>query len=244
MIDKPKYVTDIKTTPFIFPDSIIPSGNGANFDKLPVQIVVIFSQGIVNVDISHIEFTDKNSNIKSFNVILYGESDKILQQIKKDSITDIIPVNKNLVIKKIEIDITSTTNGKAPSSVKLSIKGCEHQTTIHTTTPHLTSTMQSSTSRIPSTTVPTTISSMKSTTTFITQSISQASSTKTSSKPLMSTTAHSTSSIGSTMSRLSTPTVITTIPSTSTPFTTKITASTTSMITTKMTTSPSYYYFI
>ena len=154
----PKYISDIQTDPFIFQEYLFPRGSGANFNKLPVTIIISLTPEQTRKYLEF-EFTDKKTNIKDYIIKIYDNSNNIIKVLNETSSTNrivILPrvvISESKIISKIEIVIISTTDRNPPIHVKISIKGfntngCESTTqfilTSSTTTPLSTSFILSS----------------------------------------------------------------------------------------------------
>jgi hypothetical protein len=156
----PKYISDIQTDPFIFQEYLFPRGSGANFNKLPVTIIITLTPE-QNRKYLEFEFTDNKTNIKDYIIKIYDNSNNIIKILNEtSSINRIVKlpkvvISESKIISKIEIVIISTTDRNPPIHVKISIKGfntngCESTTPImstsSTTTPIIsTSTLSRST---------------------------------------------------------------------------------------------------
>ena len=153
-----KYISDIQTDPFIFQEYLFPRGSGANFNKLPVTIIISLTPEQTRKYLEF-EFTDKKTNIKDYIIKIYDNSNNIIKVLNETSSTNrivILPrvvISESKIISKIEIVIISTTDRNPPIHVKISIKGfnsngCESTTqfilTSSTTTPLSTSFITSS----------------------------------------------------------------------------------------------------
>ncbi len=133
----PKYITDIQSEPFIFQENFFPNSNGANFNTIPVVIVVTFTPEQER-QFLEFEFVDKISNIKEYLLKIYDNSNNIIAKINGSNsiILSKINITVDKFISKIEIIIISTTDNKPTNHVRISIKGLPSgciSTTKHTT---------------------------------------------------------------------------------------------------------------
>ena len=175
MNGNPKYISDIQTDPFIFQEYLFPRGSGANFNKLPVTIIITLTPE-QNRKYLEFEFTDNKTNIKDYILKIYDNSNNIIEILNKSSnsnriVNSKVIISESKIISKIEIVILSTTDRNPPIHVKISIKGyisigCESTTPIVST--KITSTPLITTSTLlPSSTQSKSTSGIVSTTTTI-----------------------------------------------------------------------------
>jgi len=141
----PKYISDIQTDPFIFQEYLFPRSSGANFNKLPVTILITLTPELSKKYLEF-EFIDKSTNIKDYVLQIYDNSNNLIDVINqtsslnRDIVLPKVMILESKPISKIEIIILSTTNKNPPIHVKISLKGylnsiCEPTTTTSRTTP-------------------------------------------------------------------------------------------------------------
>lgn len=139
-LTNPDFITSVDITPFVFVDHILPKSGGATFKKLPVEINIKVTPDS-DADVKEVAFTNMKTNIAEFEVEVIGQNNKVIEtvQVVKAKKADIKTTES---IKAIKITITKTTDGKGPSNVELSVKGCKSTesttkkiTTITATTP-------------------------------------------------------------------------------------------------------------
>jgi len=156
ILENQSIVSDIITSPFVFPNELPFSKKGINFpdneeefQKVSIEIIFVKENPVL---LSQIRFNN-DSNVDTFDLILNNQT---TIEITSGKIVDvkrflgIYPEFQNLQFLKIVI--TSTTDGYSPKNVKLSILSCNK------TAPSTSSVISTSeTSIIPTTvTVPTT----------------------------------------------------------------------------------------
>jgi hypothetical protein len=133
ILDNFQYVSNINTSPFVFPDELYQENEGVDFAKLPVSIEIEINPEKY-IDTFKIEFMDKTTNIKNFNVEI--DSMNVISNISSLSYLHSQKNSSNLKqIKNIKIIIVNTNDNNNPKNVKLSLKTCSNNERIKVTTP-------------------------------------------------------------------------------------------------------------
>ena len=126
MIGNDKYVTDVETTPYEFPEKLEPNSGGLNFETMPVLIRIKL---IKELKIHGIRLYNKDTNVKSYFVTLIRNNKKVDTINHQNGLKPAF-VKNNEKISEIKIRILSTYDGQNPRNIEFSIlagSGCEDE---------------------------------------------------------------------------------------------------------------------
>ena len=98
----PRYISDIQTDPFIFQEYLFPRSSGANFNKLPVTILITLTPE-QNKTYFEFEFIDKSTNIKDYILRIFDNSNNLIDIINQTS-----SLNRDVVLPKVIIAESKT----------------------------------------------------------------------------------------------------------------------------------------
>lgn len=127
----PKYISDVESDPFVFPENLIPGSGGAKLTKLPAELTVKFTEGN-EVPVDTIQLADRRTNVVEIRIELISLKDTLIKTINSDSPVEPIKLGTNQPLKAIKITILKTKNGRRPNFVEISIRSCLPTTTPNT----------------------------------------------------------------------------------------------------------------
>lgn len=131
----PRYITDVESTPFIFPKVLVP-GNGGVDLKPNAELKIKITPGNER-PIFKIEFLNEN-NLKEVKIELKSLDSKIVEVINTENPDRPMYPTSQDKIKEIVITIISVFSVDKQDNVEISVQSCSPESTLITTPVSLT----------------------------------------------------------------------------------------------------------
>lgn len=131
LMGNPQYITDVETTPFVFPYELVPGSGGANLKRLPAELIIKFHPGFES-PVNKISIPNKDTNVKEYKVELIKLDDSKPEIYTSNNASQPIIIDSTDRIKTIIFTIISTTDNAYPKNVEISIQSCSPQPTVTT----------------------------------------------------------------------------------------------------------------